>query len=236
MIPDFFVTGTGTDVGKTYVSQLLLNWVSSFIDEVIYYKPLATGCEKSDGTYCVPDEEAVLLYASDNMPQKSLKTHVGLSYEDPLAPYAIDRHLAESCNKDSLINQYKNMAFGEKKTVVVEGIGGVAVPLWEKYLVSDLIKDLALPVILVAQAHLGTINHTLLTLDHLKSKGINVLGFILNHSSKKKDMSDLTNAGIIQSFSQTPYLFTVEYGQLAFKESQSSTLKKVFSGDFFQNI
>ena len=116
----------------------------------------------------------------------------------------------------------------KQKPLVVEGIGGVCVPLWSDYLLSDLVVDIGFPVILVAQDRLGVINDILLSIEHLSRKDVKILGFVLNRSKRLGDLSSQSNAKVIAKFTVIPYLFTIEYGQKQFMPDQEEKLKEVF--------
>ncbi len=216
---DLFITATGTDVGKTHLSLLILRWLQSEHCSPIYYKPLATGCRLEQTKLFVPDLDAIASCID-------IPTHTSFVYEPPQAPYAVPKHLSNKQGPETILQAYQKLQ-AKDQTVIVEGIGGVAVPLWFQYRVSDLMVDLNLPVLLVADANLGTINHTLLSLEHLQSKQIKVLGFILNHPEDTKDSSSASNVKVISDFTDIPYLFTVEYGQDRFTEDQINVLKGV---------
>jgi dethiobiotin synthetase len=94
--------------------------------------------------------------------------------------------------------------------ILVEGIGGVLVPITKNYFVVDLIKDFNLPTIIVARAGLGTINHTLLTVEALKKQKVKILGIIMN-GFRGKDLSEKSNAQVIESLSKIPILAKLSF-------------------------
>jgi len=97
--------------------------------------------------------------------------------------------------------------------VVVEGAGGVMSPIFESLLVADMIKTLDLPAIIVSRAGLGTINHTLMTFECLRTRQIPILGFLVNRFPKEPNLSESTNAEIITSVSGIPHLGSIpEFG------------------------
>jgi dethiobiotin synthetase len=207
MIPSLFITGTGTDVGKTHVSALFVNSLQKS-KRVAYLKPIATGCVLEEG------KEAIIPDAVSMRNDTKVNTFVPYAFEEPIAPYAIQKIHNISIDPQTIKETFQILQ-ANYDFVLVEGIGGVAVPILKDYFLSDLIGELGLPVILVAHAHLGTINHTLLSIEHLKEKEIPILGFVLNHISKQdpKDLSPINNAEIITEVSGIPHLFTINFQQ-----------------------
>ncbi|UCH44627.1 MAG: dethiobiotin synthase, partial [Nitrospiraceae bacterium] len=96
--------------------------------------------------------------------------------------------------------------------VIVEGAGGIMVPVYKKYLFLDLIRDLNIPVIVVARPGLGTVNHTLMTIAAARSNGLEVLGVVINESMKtRKGLPEKTNPGLIEQLGGVPVLGNVNY-------------------------
>ncbi|OGC30846.1 dethiobiotin synthase [candidate division WOR-1 bacterium RIFOXYB12_FULL_52_16] len=122
----------------------------------------------------------------------------------PLAPLPAARLEKKKIDLKKIFSAFKEL---EKKhdLVLVEGVGGVAVPINKNYCVIDLIKDLKLPTIIVARAGLGTINHTLLTVSALREQGIEIMGIILN-SFRGKELSEKSNAEMIEELSGVPVI------------------------------
>ncbi len=173
-----FISATDTDVGKTYISIALLRELMARGFKPAYYKPIQCG-EPSDMD-CVKSE----------LPELAIYNTYYLAY--PAAPsfaagmgilrYAQDDGVyvhEDSIDIAQIIMDFKTIQ-AKHSIVIVEGAGGLAVPITNNYLVSDLIRDLALPLLLVTRPNLGTINHTLLSLEHARNKSINLLGFYTN--------------------------------------------------------
>lgn len=121
-----------------------------------------------------------------------------------LAPYPAARLEKKKLDLKKIFKAYEKLS-DLHDMVLVEGIGGVLVPITRDYFVATLIKDLGLPAIVVARAGLGTINHTFLTIEALRQRKIGILGVILN-GFKGKDFSEKTNAEIIEQLSGIPIL------------------------------
>jgi dethiobiotin synthetase len=131
--------------------------------------------------------------------------HCPLCYEKPLAPMAAALLEKKPVNLLKIKKAY-NLLQQKHSSLVVEGIGGVMVPLRKNYLVLDLIAEFKLPAIVVARPILGTINHTLLTISALKNKGIPIAGFLTNGDKEENDEAAATSPEIIAGLSRVPYL------------------------------
>jgi dethiobiotin synthetase len=145
-----FITGTDTGVGKTTVARYLCNlWKAD------YFKPIQTGLEKD----------------SDQMPEQTFIHPEAYHFKAPLSPHA-------AAEKEGKEIDLQKIQIPQSDRLIVEGAGGVLVPLNKTHLMIDLIKHLGLPVIIVSRNQLGTINHTLLTLQALQD--LPVLGVVLS--------------------------------------------------------
>jgi len=178
-----FITGTDTEVGKTVICGLLANYLLSKGRTVITQKWIQTGSEN------FPPDIAVHL---DLMGKNKSDIEDYLPY---IVPYAFrlpaSPHLAAALEKKQIdaakIKKSFQRLSKEFEFVIVEGIGGALVPFNEKELVIDIAQQMALPVIIVAANKLGAINHTLLTIEALKARGINILGVIFNAQNEMQD-------------------------------------------------
>ncbi len=196
-----FITGTDTEVGKTFITLLLAQYLIEQGIDVGILKPISCGPKK--------DNDAVYL-------KKKLKLKDPLELINPynlplpLAPYANELHKKKKFrfNKNKIKTALKEL---EKKhdLVLVEGVGGTLVPITKNYLVVDLIKDLKLPTLIVARAGLGTLNHTLLTVEALKKRKIDIIGIVMNGFKGK--LSEKTNPEIIEKLTKIKVIGTVKW-------------------------
>ncbi len=189
----FFITSINTDIGKTFISSILFNFLG---EDTCYFKPVQTGCEFNLNKIKIPDLDYVK-EQSKIKKQDCFKYSYALKY--PLSP-----HL--SCKKTNItidIEKIKNDFGAIKnnfKNIIVEGAGGVFTPLNENnYFMYNLIKDLNLNSILVTNTEVGTINNTLLTLNHLKNNNIKVSGIIFNKFKNKEH--EIDNINFIKNYS-----------------------------------
>jgi dethiobiotin synthetase len=167
-----FVTGTGTGVGKTIVSAALLAAMRAAGEPARAHKPVVTGLdEPSEGW--PPDHELLALVAG-----MSPNEVAPFRYGPPVSPHLATALAQESVTPADLLANARAAA-GEHQALVVEGVGGLLVPLTDSFTVRDLAVELALPVVIAAQPGLGTINHTLLTLHGARSAGLDVRAVVL---------------------------------------------------------
>jgi len=214
-----FITGTDTGVGKTFVAANLLRVLKEMGFNVCPMKPLETGCKVRRGRL-VPEDTLKLIKASGaDEPLKIVSPYI---FKQPLAP-AVAAELEEVIIKKKKILTAYNYLSNKYDITIVEGAGGIMVPVYKKNLFLDLINDLNLPAIIVSRPGIGTINHTLLTIKAAQISGIDVLGTIINHTSRyRKDPSEKINPQIIERLSKVPVL-----GVIPYSKSQTS-LKKIF--------
>ncbi len=195
-----FITGTDTGIGKTVVSAgLALSLKHKGLDVGIM-KPLQSG-ERKDTDF--------LIRAA------GVKDEIELInpyyFKSPLAPLTASEIEEVKIDIFSIKNAYKELC-KRHEIVIVEGIGGLLVPLTEDYFVSNLILELNIPIIIVSRPDLGTINHTLLTIKHSKESGIDIIGIIFNETKKKKKgLAEKTNPSIIEKLSGVQILGTLPY-------------------------
>lgn len=197
---NFFITGTDTGVGKTYVTRLLLETLRNEGHDAVGYKPIA----------CGDREDAVILAeASGGLDLDEINP---LHLNSSLAPYVACMLENRTVNPAELIAGYQHLA-AKHANVLVEGAGGWEVPLAPNYRISDLAADLQLPVILVAGNRLGALNHILLTVNAIRAKGLVCAGIILNQLEDEMDTAMITNKGVVEDLTGVPLLEHLIHGQ-----------------------
>jgi dethiobiotin synthetase len=197
---NFFITGTDTCVGKTYVTKLLIESLRAEGKNAVGFKPISCGDR---------DDAAILSAASGNLAIDEVNP---IHFSSGVAPHVAALLENQTINPAEIIASYR--AISEKhNSVIVEGAGGWEVPITQTYFVSDLAKDLGLPVILVAANRLGALNHILLTLAAIEAKGLKCAGIILNQLEDEMDTPMITNKGIIESLTTVPLLDHIIHSQ-----------------------
>ncbi len=177
------VTGTDTGVGKTVVSAVLCRLL-----DAVYVKPVQSGA--ADG-----DDDAALVAAVADVP-----TVVGAVFEESLAPSMAARRDGQILERGQLTGVVRTAAaVHEGKALVVEGAGGILVHLGtDGTTLADLALDLHLPMVIVARPGLGTLNHTLLTLEAAERREIPVLGVVIAGMPQEQDLATATNVEELQ--------------------------------------
>jgi dethiobiotin synthetase len=212
----FFITATDTGVGKTMISTLLITAFRKRGLRVGAMKPFETGCEERDGVLLPAD--GLLLRNAAGM-REPIELVTPLRYRLPLAPLVAAKEEGRAVELGAVFTAYEQLAV-EYEAMVVEGIGGVMVPLASEkeaggshpFFVADLIQALKLPTIVVASPSLGTINHTLLTVNYLLSRGITVAGVIISCGAPPDgSIAEQTNPGALEQLLPVPVIGLVHY-------------------------
>lgn len=173
-----FITGTDTGVGKTHASvSLISGWRNKGL-KVGVMKPCETGCGP-EGTGPGPKDAQTLLASSGT--DFSLNEVCPYQFIEPMAPAEAAQTEGEKISFKKIEQLYNKISSNHDITLV-EGAGGLLVPITGSKTTADLIEMLELPIIIVARSELGTINHTLLTIEAARSREIEVLGVIINRS------------------------------------------------------
>ena len=207
-----FVTGTGTDVGKTFVTALMVKKLRDHGYDGSYYKAALSGAERgTDGGLIPGDAQFVKMTAGLSEAPRDLVTYI---YKEAVSP-----HLASRWNKDPIDLVRIQEAYARHLVchdyLTMEGSGGIICPLsWEpekKLLLEDVIIALKLPCIIVADAGLGTINASVLTARYLKERGIRAKGFFFNHWDENDPMQQ-DNWTMTEALTGLPILAGIKDG------------------------
>ncbi|MGI8907155.1 MAG: dethiobiotin synthase [Candidatus Sumerlaeaceae bacterium] len=204
--PGLFVTGTGTGVGKTIVSASLLSALRLRGIAVGAIKPVATGVNEDSAWQ---DDDAKLLAAASG--ETDLRQVSPCRMAVPVAPLTAGRLAATPIDIDHLLHKVRERITANEFTVV-EGVGGAAVPLTDNTLLSDFAAEVGLPVLVVARTDLGTVNHTLLTIEHLRSRGCVLHGLVfVRHSRGSPSVAETTGPKLATEISGLIDFGTVPY-------------------------
>jgi dethiobiotin synthetase len=172
----FFLTGTDTDVGKTFIACALLHaWRIAGLSAV-GYKPVAAGAELIDGRLC--NDDAIRLQAAGT-PGFALERINPLCLPEAIAPHLAAAHRGVSIDIAQMAAHFESLR-QEADRVIVEGAGGFIVPLDEQYDMAQFAQRLGLPVILVVGLRLGCLNHALLTAEAIAARGLRLAGWVGN--------------------------------------------------------
>lgn len=175
----YFVTATGTDVGKTFVTALLVKkWRDSGLDAG-YYKAALSGAELRDGKWIAGDADYVKNFAGLSDSQEELVSYV---YKEAVSPHLAARKEDNPVELSKVKADFE-AATKRHKFIFAEGSGGIICPIRydsQKIFLEDIIKTVNLPILIVTTAALGSINSCVLTVEYARSRGIEIRGIIVN--------------------------------------------------------
>ena len=188
MSKNIFITATGTDIGKTYVSALIVKKMREAGFNCGYFKPVLSGVEEKDGKLVKSDCNYVVDTAK--IPTTADEC-VSYWWKEAVSPHLAAKRAGMEIDIAKIKSDFDKKN-SEYDYLLIEGAGGITCPLrlenGEKYILKDLIKKLNAPIIIVADGGLGTINSTLLTVEYARANGIKIAGIILNNYDKDSFM------------------------------------------------
>lgn len=203
MTRGIFVTGTDTGVGKTHVTAALLAELRRRGVSAAAFKPIACG----DG-----GREDAKLYAKIMRHEVPLDVINPVFLRHPLAPLVAAKLERRTIDLSRIVAGYRVLS-KHYSVVLVEGAGGLLVPIKGHYMVGDLAKELGLPLLIVARLSLGTINHTLLTVRQAKAMGLAVKGIVLNDTlGRSRGLAEKTNVTVVPDLCRVPLLGVMPHG------------------------
>jgi dethiobiotin synthetase len=203
-----FITGTDTGIGKTRISCALLLAARRRPLKAYGMKPVASGCVFKDGEWHSEDADLLRAYSTTPTPDLALMNPYAL--EEPIAPQIAARHAGVSIELERLQAAHQALAYSAN-LLVVEGVGGWAVPFSDTAMQAHLVRALNIPVILVVGIRLGCINHALLTAQAIAADGGRLLGWIANRIDPKTLCADEVIASIEEEL-DVPLLADVPHG------------------------
>ena len=198
----YFLTGTDTNVGKTYVASMLVRALRAKGLDCVGMKPICCGGRE--------DAEAIHA-ASDGAISLNDVNPVWL--RTPVAPYTAA--MIENRAIDlALVRETFARLRAAHASLIVEGVGGWLVPIARDFFISDLAAEFALPVAVVVANKLGALNHALLTIEAIRARGLECAGVIFNHAtSALEDVAAITNRGMLEDILGVPILHEIAHGQ-----------------------
>ncbi len=205
----FFITGTDTGVGKTVVAAAIAITLKGRGLNISVMKPVETGCQRVNDTL-TPGDGLFLKEMADI--KEDINNITPVKFELPLAPMVASEIEGKEVKLDLVMNSFRYM-INKYDALIIEGIGGLMVPVKKEYFVYNLIKEFSLPVIIVTRATLGTINHTLLSVEFLLSQGISLTGIIINCAKppEKNNIAEKTNPDVIERLIPVPVIGVFPY-------------------------
>ena len=205
-IPGLLVTGTDTGVGKTVVAGAIGNWFRRQGFRVGVCKPVATGCVRRREGLVSEDAEFLAHCADARFP---LDVVCPQCYAEPLAPAIAAERAGRPLDWESIDRSIAQMS-RESDVMIVEGVGGLMVPMDQRHTLRHVAQWLKLPAVVVARPGLGTINHTLLTVGALREAGVKVAGVVINrYPAENAPVAEETNPRAIERWGRVPVLCVV---------------------------
>jgi len=199
-MPGLFVTGTDTGVGKTVVAGALAAALRRRGVDAGVMKPVQTGALDTPDGWISPDARFLLAAAGvDDPPALACP----LCFAAPAAPWVAAEAEGRAVDLSVILTAYEALR-RRHEWLVVEGAGGLCVPLTETFLMSDLVRQLELPLLVVARARLGAINHTVLTVRAARAAGLEVRAVALNDFPESPSLAERTNARVIETLAEIP--------------------------------
>ncbi|WP_100406122.1 dethiobiotin synthase [Bacillus solitudinis] len=194
-----FITGTDTNVGKTVISSGMAGVLKDQGIDVGVFKPMLSGVKRED-----PDSDT---YWLKHMSETTLTLGeiTPFQFKEPLAPSVAQVFEETNIGLEQIMQHWEQIRHMHS-FFIAEGAGGIAVPLGKDFLVSDVIKALNLPVVIVARPNLGTINHTFLTIEYAKKIGLTICGIVINGLSDTPDLAEKTSPKVIEDMCGVPIL------------------------------
>jgi dethiobiotin synthetase len=210
-IPALLVTGTDTGVGKTLVAGAIGNWFKRRGFRVSVLKPCATGCvHRREGL--VSEDAEFLAHCADA--RFSLDVICPQCYAEPLAPAIAAERAHKPLDWQAIDRSIAAMS-AESDVMIIEGVGGLMVPMDAKHTFRDVAQWLNVPTVVVARPGLGTINHTLLTVASLRDAKVPVAGVVINrYPPDGASVAEETNPRAIEKWGKVPVLCLVPEDKL----------------------
>lgn len=211
MVKYYFVTGTDTDVGKTYVTVGLLKLFKNQGFSTVGIKPVASGCD--DLSNGLRNNDVLLLqnHATVQLPYELINP---IAFKMPIAPHIAASKSNISLTAEILVSGCQAALSESSEIVIIEGAGGWYAPLNINQTMADFVKQLGLEVILVVGIRLGCLNHALLTYQAILNDKITLKGWIANCIDSKMDFID-ENIQTLSNKIKAPFLGKVPFGGLA---------------------
>jgi dethiobiotin synthetase len=202
----YFITGTDTEIGKTWISLGLMARLQDHGLMVAGMKPVASGCDLTDKGLRNGDACLLREHASDNLDYKLVNPY---AFAPPVAPHIAAELSGIKISIDTIIETYQRLVT-KTDCVIVEGVGGWRVPLNSEQLLTDLVRALGLPVILVVGLRLGCINHALLSAEAIVADGVELHGWVANQPDPNYENLD-ASISILKQQLTAPLLGHVPY-------------------------
>ncbi len=223
MSKGFFIAGTDTGVGKTIVAGAMIKALSFLGHRVGAMKPVESGCCRK-GDVLVPSD-GIFLKQTAHM-DEPISIVTPCCFESPLAPMPASEIEQKKVDVGEIKRSFKDLS-ARYSAMIVEGLGGLMVPISKDYYLVDMAGEFGLPLLLVARPGLGTINHTMLSVICAVKEGLEVAGVIINYSSPPDGgLAEKTNPGLLARICPAPIIGIFPYLSSLDEDSLTKTAIK----------
>lgn len=217
LLKSLFITGTDTDVGKTYITAGLAVSFQKMGVDVGVMKPFAAGSAQKKG-YKSEDVEILLRAANALDPENLVNPQF---FPIPASPFTAWKNLKTKPKIPLIISSFKTLS-KLHDMILVEGMGGIMTPILKEYYVTNLIKDMKIPTVIVTRSKVGTINHTIMTVKMCEKYKIPIKGIIINNFDSGYPVNELTRD--LKSLTQVPVLGSIPF----INDMSNASLSKIF--------
>jgi len=225
-VKSLFITGTDTDVGKTYVAAGLAVTLQKMGIDVGIMKPFAAGTPQKKG-FKSEDVEILSRAAQVSDPEELMNPQF---FKMAASPYTASKNLKVKVRVNSVLSNFKKLS-KLHSMLLVEGMGGIMTPILKNYFVTNLIKDMKLSAVIVTQTRIGTVNHTIMTCKMCEKYKIPIKGIIINNfDSGGYQVKDLKRD--LQSLTGVPILGIIPYIENLSDDSLYDNFKKNIDMNF----
>jgi len=195
----YFISGTDTDVGKTYVMSGLAAAFRKMGIDIGVMKPFAAGTEQKSG-FKSEDIQILAKAAQVNDPEQLLNPQF---FSIPASPFTASKTLDVRVDVNLILDSFKKLS-NMHDMLLVEGMGGIMTPILKDYFVTDLIKAMNLETIIITRSRIGTVNHTIMTCNMCKQYGIKITGIVINNFDSgysphelQRDLEEITDVKVL---------------------------------------
>ncbi len=225
-----FITGTDSNVGKTFITAGLAATTQSLGYSTCVYKPVQTGAVEKNGFAQAPD----LVFVKTIDPY--IKTHCTYFLKERCVPVVAAEYENSVIDKNFIKKDY-DIISKELDCVITEGTGGVVTPLGQNFLTSDLAKNLDLPMVIVINPEVSTINQTLLTINHAAQKGVKIRGVIINKFPEITESIDTKTAPrLIEEYTDAKVLGVIKDFYDVRKINPSDLITNILNGIDIESV
>lgn len=226
-----FITSTGSNVGKTFITAGIAATMQSLGYSTCVYKPVQTSATKKNGF----GQSRDLLFVKNIDPYVEIHSAYTLKEQ---APPVIAAEAENILIDKSFIKKGYDLVAKDHDCLITEGTGGIMTPIAPNFLVSDMIKTLDIPIVIVVQPEAGMVNQTLLTINHAEAKGIKVRGVIINNFSQNSaEDAEAKNAfRLIEEYSNARILGIVRNFKKPNKVNPSELITEIINGIDIESV